>query len=86
MKSFFIIGFSPNPPLMVMMKDQFANYVVQKMLEVADNAHRLTRILIFFNDLCRKKMLNSIKPHMPQLRKVNYGKQLIGGFQIWIHS
>ncbi|CAJ0937646.1 unnamed protein product, partial [Mesorhabditis belari] len=53
-----------NPPLMVMMKDQFANYVVQKMLEVADNVHR-------------KKMLNSIKPHMPQLRKVNYGKQLI---------
>lgn len=54
----------PCPPLMLMMKDQFANYVVQKMLDVADAHHR-------------KKMLFAIKPHIPQLRKFNYGKHII---------
>lgn len=48
-----------------MMKDQFANYVVQKMLDVADSAHR-------------KKMMLAIKPHVPSLRKYNYGKHIIG--------
>jgi len=52
-------------PLMVMMKDQFANYVVQKMLDVADGAHR-------------KRMMLAIKPHIPALRKYNYGKHIIG--------
>jgi pumilio RNA-binding family len=50
---------------MVMMKDQFANYVVQKMLDVADGAHR-------------KRMMLAIKPHIPALRKYNYGKHIIG--------
>uniref|UniRef100_A0A183EV93 PUM-HD domain-containing protein n=1 Tax=Gongylonema pulchrum TaxID=637853 RepID=A0A183EV93_9BILA len=51
-------------PLLAMMKDQFANYVVQKMLDVADSAHR-------------KKMMLAIKPHIPALRKYNYGKHII---------
>uniref|UniRef100_A0A915C0K9 PUM-HD domain-containing protein n=1 Tax=Parascaris univalens TaxID=6257 RepID=A0A915C0K9_PARUN len=51
-------------PLLMMMKDQFANYVVQKMLDVADSAHR-------------KKMMLAIKPHIPALRKYNYGKHII---------
>ncbi|KHN86401.1 Maternal protein pumilio [Toxocara canis] len=59
---------SPNDttatPLLMMMKDQFANYVVQKMLDVADSAHR-------------KKMMLAIKPHIPALRKYNYGKHII---------
>lgn len=47
-----------------MMKDPFANYVVQKMLDVADSAHR-------------KKMMFAIKGHIPALRKFNYGKHII---------
>ncbi|KAI1724370.1 pumilio-family RNA binding repeat domain-containing protein [Ditylenchus destructor] len=52
------------PPLLEMMKDQYANYVVQKMLDVADSAHR-------------KKMMLAIKAHIPALRKFNYGKHII---------
>uniref|UniRef100_A0A0N5AMI7 PUM-HD domain-containing protein n=1 Tax=Syphacia muris TaxID=451379 RepID=A0A0N5AMI7_9BILA len=51
-------------PLLQMMKDQYANYVVQKMLDVADSVHR-------------KKMMLAIKPHIPALRKYNYGKHII---------
>ncbi|KAH7697961.1 puf domain-containing protein 9 [Aphelenchoides avenae] len=47
-----------------MMRDPFANYVVQKMLDVADSTHR-------------KKMMLAIKPHIPTLRKYNYGKHII---------
>lgn len=53
-----------NTPLLEMMKDPFANYVVQKMLDVADSAHR-------------KKMMFAIKAHIPALRKYNYGKHII---------
>jgi hypothetical protein len=56
---------SNTTPLLIMMKDQFANYVVQKMLDVADSAHR-------------KRMMLAIKPHIPALRKYNYGKHIIG--------
>lgn len=53
-----------SPPILLMMKDQFANYVVQKMLDTADPAHR-------------KKMMYAIKPHIPTLRKYSYGKHII---------
>lgn len=53
-----------NTPLLDMMRDPFANYVVQKMLDVADSTHR-------------KKMMLAIKPHIPMLRKYNYGKHII---------
>jgi pumilio RNA-binding family len=51
-------------PLLDMMKDQFANYVVQKMLDVADSSNR-------------KKIMLAIKPHIPMLRKYSYGKHII---------
>ncbi|TKR72695.1 hypothetical protein L596_020107 [Steinernema carpocapsae] len=51
-------------PLLDMMRDPYANYVVQKMLDVADSPHR-------------KKMMLAIKPHIPSLRKFNYGKHII---------
>ncbi|KAE9550255.1 hypothetical protein FO519_006533 [Halicephalobus sp. NKZ332] len=51
-------------PLLDMMKDPFANYVVQKMLDVADSS-------------LRKKMMLAIKPHIPHLRKFNFGKHII---------
>ncbi|VDP44133.1 unnamed protein product [Heligmosomoides polygyrus] len=54
----------PSPPILIMMKDQFANYVVQKMLDTADPAYR-------------KKMMYAIKPHIPVLRKFSYGKHII---------
>lgn len=60
-------AFSIATPLLMMMKDQFANYVVQKMLDVADSA-------------LRKKMMLAIKPHIPALRKYNYGKHIISEF------
>lgn len=51
-------------PLHLMMKDQFANYVVQKMLEIVDGEQR---------DL----LLNCIKPQLSQLRKYTYGKHIL---------
>lgn len=47
-----------------MMKDQYANYVVQKMLDVAEPSQR-------------KKLMQSIRPHVQQLRKYTYGKHII---------
>ncbi|KAF9163652.1 mRNA binding protein puf3 [Mortierella sp. AD010] len=51
-------------PLVLMMKDQFANYVVQKMLDVVDGPQR---------DI----LVAKIKPQLPSLKKYTYGKHLI---------
>ncbi|KAF9212168.1 mRNA binding protein puf3 [Podila verticillata] len=51
-------------PLVLMMKDQFANYVVQKMLDVVDGEQR---------DI----LVAKIKPHLQSLKKYTYGKHLI---------
>ncbi|KAJ2718059.1 mRNA binding protein puf3, partial [Coemansia sp. Benny D115] len=50
--------------LVNMMKDQYANYVVQKMLDVVDDQQR---------DL----ILSKIQQHLTALRKFTYGKHLI---------
>ncbi|KAJ2672169.1 mRNA binding protein puf3, partial [Coemansia sp. RSA 1285] len=50
--------------LVNMMKDQYANYVVQKMLDVVDEQQR-------------DSILVKIQPHMAALRKFTYGKHLI---------
>ncbi len=47
-----------------MMKDQFANYVIQKMLDVVDNEQRIM-------------LIEKIRPHLPSLKKFTYGKHLI---------
>lgn len=47
-----------------MMKDQFANYVIQKMLDVAEQP-------------MRKELMTKIKPHLGSLRKYTYGKHII---------
>ncbi|VDL74293.1 unnamed protein product [Nippostrongylus brasiliensis] len=57
----------PTPPILLMMKDQFANYVVQRMLDTADPVYR-------------RKMVYAIKPHIPVLRKFSYGKHIISKF------
>lgn len=46
------------------MKDQYANYVVQKIIDVVDDEQR--RLLI-----------QKIKPHIPSLKKYTYGKHII---------
>jgi len=51
-------------PLTIMIKDQYANYVVQKMLDVVNASQR-------------EQLLQRIIPHVPALRRLNYGKHLI---------
>lgn len=47
-----------------MMKDQFANYVVQKMIDVAEPPQR-------------KVLMHKIRPHIATLRKYTYGKHIL---------
>jgi hypothetical protein len=51
-------------PLYIMMKDQFANYVVQKLLDVCDEQQRIL-------------LVTKIKPQLASLKKFTYGKHLI---------
>ncbi|XP_049850503.1 uncharacterized protein LOC126322710 [Schistocerca gregaria] len=51
-------------PLEIMMKDAYANYVVQKILEVCDNSQRNLLVL-------------KIKPHLASLKKYTYAKHII---------
>lgn len=53
-----------NEPLQVMMKDQFANYVVQKVLETCD-------------DQQLEVILSRIKNHLNALKKYTYGKHIV---------
>ncbi|KAJ2356724.1 mRNA binding protein puf3 [Coemansia sp. RSA 2618] len=57
--------------LINMMKDQYANYVVQKMLDVVDEPQR--DIILF-----------KIQPHMAALRKFTYGKHLISKVEKYV--
>ena len=50
--------------LYTMMKDQFANYVVQKLLDVSSEQQRIL-------------LVTKIKPQLPSLKKYTYGKHLI---------
>lgn len=51
-------------PLIIMMKDQFANYVIQKMLDVVEDSQK-------------EVLISKIKPAIPTLRKYTYGKHII---------
>ncbi|KAL9228711.1 hypothetical protein vseg_004262 [Gypsophila vaccaria] len=53
-----------NEPLQAMMKDQFANYVVQKVLETC-------------SDQKREYILSRIKVHLNALKKYTYGKHIV---------
>ena len=46
------------------MKDQYANYVVQKVLETC-------------NDQQREKLLTRIRVHLHALKKYTYGKHIV---------
>ena len=45
---------SPTSPLHIMMKNQYANYVVQKMIDVAETSHR-------------KILMHKIRPHISKV-------------------
>lgn len=53
----------------IMMKDQFANYVVQKILEVSTDKH------------C-DVLLSRIKAHLTALKKYTYGKHIVARFEL----
>lgn len=57
-----------NDSLLMMMKDQFANYVVQKIIDISSPEQRLV-------------LLNRIKAHLPALRKYTYGKHIVARFE-----
>jgi len=48
----------------MMMKDQYANYVVQKMIDVAEPPQR-------------KILMHKIRPHCNTLKKYTYGKHIL---------
>eukprot|EP01060_Flectonema_neradi_P005944 TRINITY_DN13989_c1_g1_i1.p1 TRINITY_DN13989_c1_g1~~TRINITY_DN13989_c1_g1_i1.p1 ORF type:complete len:656 (+),score=158.14 TRINITY_DN13989_c1_g1_i1:141-2108(+) len=56
-------GADGNMPLLTMMKDQFGNYVIQKMLDVGDT--------------CSVLLSKHIKPHFSLLNRMNHGKHII---------
>ncbi|KAK5647046.1 hypothetical protein RI129_005510 [Pyrocoelia pectoralis] len=58
-----VCGFNDSA-LHVMMKDQYANYVVQKMIDVSEPTQR-------------KILMHKIRPHLNSLRKYTYGKHII---------
>jgi len=59
--------------LISMMKDQYANYVVQKMLDVVDGDQK-------------EMLLCRIRPHLSSLRKFTYGKHLINKVEKLLNS
>ncbi|XWS20607.1 hypothetical protein CRYUN_Cryun31cG0117200 [Craigia yunnanensis] len=64
-----IIGQSDeNDTLLTMMKDQFANYVVQKVLEVSNDGQRVL-------------LLDRIRVHLCALKKYTYGKHIAARFE-----
>ncbi|CAK7323765.1 unnamed protein product [Dovyalis caffra] len=64
-----IIGQSEeNDNLLIMMKDQFANYVVQKILETS-------------NEKQKEILLTRINAHLNALKKYTYGKHIVARFE-----
>ena len=59
--------------LYTMTKDQYANYVVQKMIEVADSQQR-------------KTLLMRIRPHMNSLRRFTYGKHILAKLEKYMNT
>lgn len=55
---------SSSDALFTMMKDQYANYVVQKMLDIADLPQK-------------RKLISQMKPHISNLKRYTYGKHII---------
>ncbi|XP_028772080.1 pumilio homolog 5 [Neltuma alba] len=54
--------------LLTMMKDQFANYVIQKLLDISNDRHR-------------EMLLNHIGDHLDALKKYTYGKHIVARYE-----
>ncbi|UXI23142.1 hypothetical protein NH340_JMT09085 [Sarcoptes scabiei] len=63
----------PESALYTMMKDQYANYVVQKMIEVAESQQR-------------KLLLVRIRPHVNALRRFTYGKHILAKLDKYMNT
>jgi len=50
--------------LEIMMKHQYANYVIQKIIDVSTQSQR-------------ELLVKHINPHIPSLKKITYGKHII---------
>ncbi|CAI0442105.1 unnamed protein product [Linum tenue] len=57
-----------NDSLLTMMKDQFANYVIQKILDIG-------------SDLQKEVLLNHIGLHIHALKKYTYGKHIVARYE-----
>jgi pumilio RNA-binding family len=57
-------GDEAEQPLHAMMRDQFGNYVVQKLLEVCDEAQR-------------EALLQRVRAQLHSLKKFTYGKHIV---------
>ncbi len=51
-------------PICIMVRDQYANYVVQRIIEMAQG------------DI-RTRFIDGLKQRVPNLKKVSYGKHII---------
>jgi len=69
LKSFLFC--SGQSALYIMMKDQYANYVIQKMLDVSEPNQR-------------KILVHKIRPHVATLRKYTYGKHIIAKLEKYL--
>ncbi|XP_054780979.1 pumilio homolog 5-like isoform X2 [Prosopis cineraria] len=54
--------------LLTMMKDQFGNYVIQKLLDIGNDRHR-------------EILLNHIRNHIDALKKYTYGKHIVALYE-----
>jgi len=59
-----VIGNSDCSPLVSMVRDQYGNYVIQKMLET-------------LNIPQRNKLIRKIGEYVPNIRKIAFGKHIV---------
>lgn len=62
-----------NSNLITMMKDQYANYVVQKIIEMAD-------------DQQRKQIYEAVKPLLPIIRRLTFAKHIMACIEKYLGS
>ncbi|EZG46183.1 pumilio-family RNA protein [Gregarina niphandrodes] len=61
------------PPILSMIRDPYANYVVQKILVSYD--------VLDLSDPGRREVFNKLQKHVPALKKFTYGKHIVEGIE-----
>lgn len=59
-----VVGDAETSPLKAMVRDQYANYVIQKMLETLNPSHQ-------------QKLIRKINDYVPNIRKIAFGKHIV---------